>query len=58
MASDYFDFTKSQYYSDFISATAEKLAEWDTHGYWSNQDPLEIILAKYTNYLPRHVSGY
>ena len=58
MASDYFDFTKSQYYSDFISATAEKLAEWDTHGYWSNQDPLEIILAKYTNYLPRYVSGY
>lgn len=58
MASDYFDFTKSKYYSDFISATAEKLAEWDTHGYWTNQDPLELILAKYKDYIPRYTTDY
>lgn len=59
MLSDYFDFTKSNYYSDFISATAEKLAEWDTRGgYWTNQDPLELILAKYTDYIPRYATDY
>lgn len=52
MASDYFDFTKSKYYSSFISATAEKLAEWKTHGYWTNQDPLVLIMEKYTDYTP------
>jgi len=52
IASKYFDFSKSQYLSSLISATASKLAEWKSRGYWTNQDPLELIMEKYTDYTP------
>jgi len=56
IASDYFDFSKSKYLFSLTSAAASKLLDWDKEGYWTNQDPLYLIMEKYTDYTPSKAS--
>lgn len=49
MASNYFDFSKSKYISDLLSAAASKIEEWNTHGWWTNVEPHKQILEKYAS---------